>query len=130
MAKFGRMVLALGLMMASLVPAMASPVGQWEIETGDSRYNVTMCGDGTQICAELIWLGNGGDTAENLPYLNTLMIDRAPLIRANQWRGELNLYGKKATGTITQLDANTVQLKGCYFLVLCRSYKMHRLSQQ
>ncbi len=58
-------------------PALASPVGTWEIEMRDSRYSVEMCGDGTQFCGTLIWLGNGADNAENLPYLNTMMIDHA-----------------------------------------------------
>jgi uncharacterized protein (DUF2147 family) len=124
---FGRIAIAVGLVWASMMPALASPVGLWEIETGDQRYNVTMCGDGTQLCAELIWLGKGGDRPENRPYLNTLMIDRAPLIRPNQWRGKLNLYGKTATGTITQIAEDLVQLKGCYFLVMCRTYKMYRI---
>lgn len=122
-----RAAVVTGLLAAGLLPVQASPVGEWEIETGSQRYDVTMCGDGTQLCATLTWLGKGDDTPKNQPYLNTMVIDHAPLIRANQWRGELHLYGKTATGTITQVGEDLVQLRGCYFFVICKTYMMHRL---
>ena len=120
--------LALGFAIAALaaLPATASPAGVWEIEMRDSRYEVTMCGDGSQLCAELIWLGNGADNAENLPYLNTLLIDHATQSRPHQWKGELNIYGQKAAGTITQIGENQITLKGCVAFVICRTYQMYR----
>ena len=75
MTKLARLGLALSIGLGAVVPASASPVGMWEIEMRDSRYDVTLCGDGTQLCPELVWLGNGADNAENLPYMNTLLID-------------------------------------------------------
>ena len=127
MGWFKRGVLVLGALVAGLGTAAASPVGQWEIETGDSRYEVTMCGDGTQLCAELVWLGKGADSPKNLPYLNTLMIDGAKQVRPNQWRGQLNLYGQTAAGTITQVSEDVVRIKGCYLVVACRSYTLNRI---
>ncbi len=62
-----RAILASLFALIAVAPTLASPVGVWEIEMRDSRYDVTLCGDGTQLCAELIWLGNGADSAENLP---------------------------------------------------------------
>lgn len=107
-------------------PAMASPEGIWEIEMRDSRYAVSLCGDGTQLCAELIWLGNGADNAENRPYLNTMLIDHAVPIGANSWKGELHVFGKSASGTITQVSDDQITLRGCYLLVLCRTYRLYR----
>jgi len=127
--RLGRWVLAAALMAAGLMPALASPVGRWEIETGDSRYNVTMCGDGSQLCAELIWLGKYSDTAKNRAYLNTLMIDRAPMVKNHQWKGDLYLYGDRASGTITQIAEDVVELKGCFLFVICRTYKMYRMPE-
>lgn len=122
-----RAVMALGLVLAASLPALASPEGLWEIESGDSRYKVTLCGDGTQLCAELVWLGNGADNAENLPYLNTLLIDRAQQTRPNEWKGELHLYGQKAGGTITQTSDTSISLQGCFMFVVCRTYQMYRI---
>ena len=53
----------------ALAPALAgdfaSPAGTWEITSGESRYEVEMCGDGTAFCATLIWLRDDAKTPEN-----------------------------------------------------------------
>lgn len=120
-----------GVMAALLaVPAaMASPAGIWEIEMRDSRYRVELCGDGTELCATLIWLGNSADNAENLPYLNTLLIDHARPTGPNQWKGDLHIFGQSGTGTITQVGADQITLRGCAFVVVCRTYQMYRYAE-
>jgi uncharacterized protein (DUF2147 family) len=129
MTVLARLALAASLGLVSVIPAQASPVGVWEIEMRDSRYDVRLCGDGTQLCAELIWLGNGADNAENLPYLNTLLIDHAKQTKPNQWKGDLHIYGQSAAGTITQVSADQITLKGCVAFVLCKTYQMYRYKQ-
>ncbi|MHA6297446.1 DUF2147 domain-containing protein [Devosia sp. CAU 1758] len=126
MTRLARMALGLALCLVAVVPASASPVGMWEIEMRDSRYDVRLCGDGSQLCAELVWLGNGADNAENLPYFNTLLIDHARQTRANQWKGELHIYGQRAAGTITQVSADQITLKGCVAFIVCKTYQMYR----
>ncbi|KKB80116.1 hypothetical protein VW35_06670 [Devosia soli] len=111
-------------------PALASPAGIWEIEMRDSRYEVTLCGDGSQLCAKLIWLGNGADNAENLPYLNTMLIDHARQTKPNQWKGDLSIYGQKAGGTITMVGPDQITLKGCVAFIVCRTYQMYRYAGQ
>lgn len=122
-------LLVLGALALLAQPAMASPAGTWEIEMRDSRYTVELCGDGTQLCGTLIWLGNGADNAENLPYLNTMMIDHARQVRPNQWKGDLNIYGQRASGTITQIGADQITLKGCVAFVICKTYQMYRYAE-
>ena len=107
----------------------ASPVGTWEIEMRDSRYRVEMCGDGTQLCGTLIWLGHGADNAENLPYLNTLLIDHVRAVGPNQWRGDLHLFGQSAGGTITQVGDDEIELQGCVALVICKTYRLYRYGE-
>jgi uncharacterized protein (DUF2147 family) len=127
-----KLSLAIGLLGAVLFAApssAASPEGTWEIEMRDSRYYVTLCGDGTALCAKLIWLGNGADNAENMPYLNTMLIDNAAQTKPGEWRGELNIYGQRADGTITQVNDNQISLKGCVAWVVCKSYQMYRYTQ-
>lgn len=115
------------LSLPAMAQGFASPEGIWEIEMGDSRYRVEMCGDGTQLCGTLIWLGNGADSPENLPYLNTLMIDHAPQVGPNQWKGDLHIYGQSASGTITQTGDDAISLEGCAFVVICKTYGMRRI---
>ena len=122
-------VLVLGALAMLAQPALASPAGTWEIEMRDSRYSVELCGDGTQLCSTLIWLGNGADNAENLPYLNTLLIDHARQVRPNQWKGDLHIYGHTAGGTITQVGEDEIVLKGCVAFVICKTYRMFRYAE-
>ncbi len=126
MKSFAKCLAAIALSLSAAAPAMASPEGVWEIEMRDSRYSVALCGDGTQLCGTLIWLGNGADNEENLPYLNTMIIDHARPIGPNQWRGNLNLYGNQATGTITQVSQDQITLQGCVLFVICKTYQMYR----
>jgi uncharacterized protein (DUF2147 family) len=105
----------------------ASPEGTWEIEMRDSRYAVEMCGpNGDALCGTLIWLGNGADTPENMPYLNTMLIDHAPKVDENEWKGTLHLFGQTASGTITQVSDDQIALEGCFLMVFCRTYQMYR----
>jgi uncharacterized protein (DUF2147 family) len=123
---------AVGLAGLLVVPAAlaASPVGIWEIEMRDSRYRVELCGaDGTALCGTLIWLGNGADSPDNLPYLNTLMIDHAQPAGANEWRGDLHIYGQSAAGTITQVGDDQITLTGCAFAIICKTYQMYRYAE-
>jgi uncharacterized protein (DUF2147 family) len=129
-----RGLLALSLVMGAVVPGQAQdlhkkPDGQWEIEYKDSRYQVELCGeDGWQLCATLIWLGNGADNKENLPYLNTRIIDHARPVAPNQWKGDLHLYGHTASGTITQVSDNQLSIQGCLLVVLCKTFQMYRMN--
>ena len=71
-------------------PAFAqdlTPVGTWQTTTGESRYSVSYCGDGTELCAKLIWLRSDAKTPENLALLNQHVVLGARLSSANKWRG-------------------------------------------
>ena len=129
MKKLMRNLLALAMSAALAAPAMAVPLGVWEIEYKDSRYNITACGDGTQLCAELIWLGNGADNKDNLPYLNTFLIDRAVQKAPGKWEGTLHLYGQKAAGTITQVGQDQLSIRGCLVVVICKTFQMYRYTK-
>ncbi|WP_323014834.1 hypothetical protein [Devosia sp.] len=122
----GLVVAAISL--AAVMPALASPAGKWEIEFRDSRYDVSLCGDGTQLCAKLIWLGNGADNKDNLPYLNSYIINGAVQKAPGRWDGTLNLYGHKAAGTITQVAPDQLTIRGCFLVIVCKSFQMYRMA--
>lgn len=121
-----RSFVVLAALLGAPAALAASPEGIWEIEMRDSRYRVEMCGDGSQLCGTLIWLGNGADNAQNLPYLNTLLIDHAVQVKPNQWTGDLHLFGQSAAGTITQVSADQISLRGCFMVVICKTYQLYR----
>lgn len=109
---------------------LPSPQGIWEIDSRDSRYRVEMCGDdGEALCGTLVWLRSSARSEENLQYMDSTIIDHASPTGDNVWRGKLHLWGHTADGTITQTAADTIELQGCAFFVVCRTYTLNRHSE-
>ena len=54
----------------------ASPVGKWQTTSGESRYEVSICGENS-LCARLTWLRADARTPENLAHLNTYVVKGA-----------------------------------------------------
>jgi hypothetical protein len=83
---------------ASLIPLPgmaqdATPVGSWEVTTGESRYDVNYCGKQNQICATLVWLRKDQRTTENLALLHKYVVRHARPSGAQSWSGEVTLAG-------------------------------------
>ncbi|MDP1732089.1 MAG: DUF2147 domain-containing protein [Devosia sp.] len=117
--------IALGL---SIAPALAvqSPVGTWQVASGESRFEISLCGDGTQVCAKLVWLRDDARTAENLPYLNSYVLIGAKRALENKWRGSAEYLGEVVKGTLTMVDANTMTINGCKG-ALCQKFELTRI---
>lgn len=104
----------------------ADPTGTWQSTGGESRYEVSYCGDGTQICARLTWLRSDQRTAENLAYLNTYVVSGASAAADNKWRGRLAYEGSTYSGSLTMTDANSLKLSGCKGL-FCKTMTFERV---
>ena len=103
-----------------------SPVGTWQLATGESRFKIELCGDGTQLCAKLSWLRDDARTPDNLALLNKYVLVNAKMALTNKWRGETRYQGEMVKGTITMVDADTMTLDGCKG-ALCKSVQLTRL---
>lgn len=113
----------------STLPAQAgdpSPLGSWQLKSGDSRFEVIACGDGTELCARLVWLSEEARTAETLPYLGTFVVEGARPVAQNVWRGTVHYEGETVSGRMTLLDHDTIRLNGCKGF-LCRSMELVRV---
>ena len=85
--KIATAAVAVGLALApALAGDFASPAGTWEVTSGESRYEVVMCGDGTAFCATLIWLRDDAKTPENVSHLNTQVV-HAEMTQPAKWEG-------------------------------------------
>jgi uncharacterized protein (DUF2147 family) len=118
---------AFALAALSTVPAMAggaSPVGKWEVTTGEARYAVTSCGGG--LCAKLVWLRSDAKTAENLALLNHYVVRGAQPQGSGKWAGNLTLNGNTYAGTMTMVSSNYMTLKGCSG-IMCQTYQFTRI---
>lgn len=112
----------------SIAPAFAaqSPAGTWQTVTGESRFEVTLCGDGTEVCARLVWLRDDARTAENLSYLNSYVLKGAKRALENKWRGSAEYMGEVVKGTLTLVDGNTITINGCKG-ALCQKFELTRI---
>jgi uncharacterized protein (DUF2147 family) len=130
MTRFARAAFAALCTISFASPVLAgspSPIGHWEVTTGEARYSVTACGPGgSQLCARLIWLAPEARTEENLALLNTYLVRNAEAIDDNQWAGRVSLEGQSYAGTVTLVSANFLKLKGCSG-ILCQTYEFTRI---
>jgi uncharacterized protein (DUF2147 family) len=129
MINFAKKLSAAAIVLAvSIAPAFAaqSPAGTWQTTTGESRFEISLCGDGTQVCAKLVWLREDARTAENLPYLNSDVLMGAKRALENKWRGQAEYQGELVKGTLTLVDANTMTINGCKG-ALCQKFALTRI---
>ena len=117
------------LAVCAAAPAFAqdlTPVGTWQTTTGESRYAVSFCGDGTELCAKLIWLRSDAKTPENLALLNQHVVQGARPTAANKWRGTVKYDGHTVSGSVTLVNEDKLSLRGCQ-LIACQKVDFVRL---
>ncbi len=110
-------------------PAFAgdlSPVGEWQTASGESRYEFSYCGDGTELCAKLTWLRKDARTPDNLKYLNKFILQGAEQAAPNKWNGSIRYKGDTIGGSVTLLNSQTMKLRGCK-LIFCKTQELARL---
>jgi uncharacterized protein (DUF2147 family) len=126
---FAKTVAAAVLALCVATPAFAqdlTPVGTWQTATGESRYAVSYCGDGTQLCARLTWLRKDARKPENVAMLNQLVVNGAEPVAANKWRGMVRYEGNTVSGSVTMLSADRMKLQGCQFIA-CKNVEFVRI---
>lgn len=118
--------LTMGFAIAPVAGGAPSPAGTWQISSGESRFKVEMCGDGTALCATLVWLRDDAKTPENLAYLNKMVIVEAGMARPMKWVGDVVYEGKTYHGNVTMPDNDTLRLAGCR-AIACQSMTFKRV---
>jgi uncharacterized protein (DUF2147 family) len=110
-------------------PALAAgttPLGHWQVTTGEARYTVTSCGGGGALCAKLVWLRTDARTEENLALLNKYVVKGAVPAAVGKWQGNVTFSGHSYDGTMTMVSKNFMTLKGCSGM-LCQTYEFTRI---
>jgi len=124
--KLASAVLATVLATAPVYAIAADPTGTWQTTTGESRYKVSYCGKGGQLCAKLVWLRDDAKTEENLAYLNRNVVNGAQPASDNQWKGKVSYAGDTFSGTLTMTDSNSLKLNGCQAM-FCKTMNFSRI---
>ena len=123
-----RFLLAIPLLAALSAPAFAqeiNPEGTWRDKFG-TVVDFSYCGDGTQLCAVLRDVQGKSRTEANLAYVNQQVI-QADRTAANKWQGTVIFDGSKASGTVTQVAADTIEVQGCRAGIFCQTLAFNRL---
>ena len=108
----------------SLAASATSPVGQWQVTTGEARYTVTSCGAG--LCARLVWLRSDARTKDNLALMNKYVVRGAQPAGNGTWTGNLTMNGNNYAGTMQLVSKNYMTLRGCSG-ILCQTYEFTRI---
>ncbi len=121
--------IALLAALASVAPAsgddIASPVGQWEVSTGESRYRISYCGDEKELCAVLTWLREDARTKDNLALINDYVVRGARHEGGASWSGEVTFDGNTYLASMTLVSEDLIRVNSCAGL-LCQSYELRR----
>ena len=118
----------IGLALAMVFPALAAdltPVGQWEVASGESRYKISLCGDGKELCARLTWLREDAQTKANLAMLNTNVVRGVKSDGGDEWTGSVTFEGHVYQGRVTLVSMDLMILRTCSGM-LCQSVKLNR----
>lgn len=108
------------------IAAGPSPVGQWEVTTGESRFSVRYCGSGHEICARLTWLRADAHTDANLSLLNREVVSHAAPRDENSWAGTIRYNGELYEGTVRLIGQNQLRVESCSG-PFCRSFDLRRI---
>jgi YD repeat-containing protein len=119
---------ALTLGVAPSLGAEYDPRGLWQTTTGESRYNFVYCGDGSKLCATLVWLNAAAMKSPASKQLGTYAYTLATHTAPNTWQGTLTYDGHSTVATITLATARKLTISGCYFF-WCKSFDLVRISR-
>jgi uncharacterized protein (DUF2147 family) len=115
---------------AAITPALSdsSPAVIWLTQAGDAKVQVSRCGAG--ICGKVVWLKDPIDKATGRPQTDdknpSPALKSRPMIGLqlfsnmqpsgpNAWSGVVYNAddGQSYASTVTQLDANRLEVRGC-----------------
>jgi uncharacterized protein (DUF2147 family) len=132
MHKLFRTALAAAITLVASAPSLAAevdPLGLWELKSGDSRFDFTYCGDGTRLCAKVVWLNDYQMTTPARKQLGTNALEQAVHVGANTWKGPMTYDGHTATATLSFTSPDNLVVSGCYLMFFCKSYELKKVSK-
>ncbi|MCZ4274078.1 DUF2147 domain-containing protein [Maritalea porphyrae] len=130
MSKFAKIMSVVALSMSISGPAMAenlNPEGTWTPGNKESRYDISYCGKGTDLCAKVAWIDPKFVNDDNKKLLGTDLFSEIPMRGRSKWRGTINFQGHRVNGTVKQLAADKLSVKACVFF-LCEEVLLDRVA--
>ncbi len=120
-----------GAVVLLAAPAAAqafNPIGVWEPDNRESRYEFRVCGaQNDRLCAQLIWIQEDKKDDRNTKYLGQDMFSNARRTGENSWSGTVKLEGFNIGGKVVQTGPDTMTLNACALFVICEEIRLHRV---
>ncbi len=113
---------------ASLASSGFDPTGLWQADDGESRYEVSLCGDGSQLCAKLVWIQPDKIKRANKVYIDTYVVNKIKRHSNREWRGNISLYGHTVSGSVKAMHQDRLKVNGCALIVICISQGLNRMA--
>lgn len=107
--------------------APASIEGTWRAG-GDATFEVSLCGDGTQLCARLISLSDWGPS-ELMPYLGRYIFEDAKPVAQDVWQATAVIGGRAAAAKVSFDAPSQIEVVGC-ILDDCRTLVLDRVDYE
>ncbi len=120
--KFRIFIVTIIVSLFGFVPVFAEPIdptGLWQADNGESRYEVSLCGDGTQLCAKLVWIQPDKINKSNKAYIGTYVVNGAKRASDREWRGNISVYGVSVSGNVQAFSKNRLMVRGCALIIIC-----------
>src|SRR6266446_3357187 len=134
--------------LAAVTPASAGdPRGNWVTESGRAKVAIVNCGGA--LCGNIVGLKEPNDPATGKPKTDTnnsdaakrvrpmigvqIVIDMKPDTIADKWKGQVYNAedGKTYSGSITLVNATTLNLQGCALGgLICKTQTWTRTNQE
>lgn len=106
-------ILATLLSTAALAEPNKDVEGTWVADGGYASFELFLCGDGTQLCATLLALGENTEAPVLEPLVGNQILFDLPATGENQWGVGGSLENKNGAGTITLVSPTRIDATGC-----------------
>ena len=115
----------------AMIPAAANaapPKGVWTNPKKNVRVTFQRCGDA--MCGKVIWASAEAQDKAGSPLVGTMLFEDFVEEGPGEWSGSVFVpdIGQSVSGTIRQMDANTLVGEGCVIAGLgCKSQTWTRM---
>lgn len=128
MSKLLRTVIALGaaaLMGLSPVAAFAeTSLGVYQTTDRKMDYELSLCGDGAQLCVKLLAARGTALTKQTRPYVGKFIVNKAKPGGKNKWNGRITIQGYTLDGSLKLRPGKDFVMHGCAYVVICSDFTL------
>jgi uncharacterized protein (DUF2147 family) len=129
-----RVALAFGMVAMSFAGVLQvradELIGIFQTWDGAQDYEVSLCGNGKQLCGKLVALHGttaAGDTEYNRTFLGKYIVEKINPTGKNVWRGPITINKNTVNGSATLIPGKELVLYGCAYIVMCGEFRMRQI---